>query len=138
MVRFRMFKISVEQFAFLGEVIPDGPINLQTSFTFLYSMETNRIATPVTYKFMDKESNPLVFLVLQTEYEIHKEDWESCRKEDAVLLPKALLECLIAQNIGTARGVIFCKTENTPFAGLIIPPINVKEMKIEDLILKEK
>lgn len=138
MVRFRMFKLSVEQFAILGDVIPEGAINLQTSFSFLYSIEANRIAIPITYKFLDKDNNPLLLLVLQTEYEILKEDWENCRKDDLVILPKSLLECLIAQNIGAARGVVFCKTENTPFAGLIIPPINVTEMKIEDLILEKK
>lgn len=47
---------------------------------------------------------------------------------DKFEIPKDLQKMLAVQTVGASRGVLFCKTECTPFANLILPPVNVAAM----------
>ncbi len=59
---------------------------------------------------------------------IHPDDWATFEKEDGLQIPKSVMELLAVHTIGTSRGILFCKTEGTPFNSLMIPPINVAGM----------
>ena len=72
---------------------------------------------------------------LSCEFDIHPEDWETMVKDDEVKVSKETLCYLAAQTVGVARGVLYCKTEATPFDELILPPINVAEMINGDLVM---
>lgn len=75
-------------------------------------------------------------LKMTCEFEIQVDDWKTLRNDKEVVIPKDLLEFFAVHTIGTARGVLFCKTENTQFNYIVIPPINVSEMGISDLTVK--
>ncbi len=38
---------------------------------------------------------------------------------------------------GTARGILFAKTEGTPYQQLLLPPTNVDAMIKEDYVIEE-
>ncbi len=48
--------------------------------------------------------------------------------DGVITIPKNLQEFLAVQTVGTSRGILFSKTEKTPFSQLILPPVNVAEM----------
>ena len=76
-------------------------------------------------------------MVLQVlcEFGIHPEDLQSITSDNKVTIPKGTLDYFIAQTVGTARGILHCKTEGTPFNGIIIPPMNVTTMVDSDMII---
>lgn len=131
MVRFNMTRIAVNQFAILSDDLPQGEKKLSTEISFQYSQETRMIACEVGYKFNAGE-NPFVVLKIQCEFKIHEEDWGKFVSGKEVSIPKEVLEILAVHTIGTSRGVLFCKTEGTPFNRLMIPPINVARMMAEE------
>lgn len=127
MIRFQMKKISVKQFAILAESISSKDINLNTQLGYQYSDEMKLIACEASFSFKVKDELVLL-LVVSCEFQIHPDDWNGFIKADGIVLPKELMEILAVHTIGTSRGILFCKTEGTAFAELMLPPINVKKM----------
>lgn len=132
MIHFRMNRISVNQFAILAENIPDSEINLSTELTFQYSEESKAIACIADFKF---KANDTVFMVLkcQCEFKVKDEDWNQFHSEKGLTLPKQILEFFAVHTIGTSRGILFSRTEGTPFNQIILPPINVENLIERDL-----
>lgn len=127
MVRFNMSRIAVNQFAILSDTYPDKEITLSTELSFQYSAETRQISCEVGYRFSASDD---LFLVLksQCEFVVHPDDWKTFVRKDGVSIPKSVLELLAVHTIGASRGILYCKTEGTPFSQLMIPPINVAGM----------
>jgi hypothetical protein len=47
-------------------------------------------------------------------------------------IPKGFLAHLAMISVGTARGILHCKTENTIFNNFVLPLVNVASMIPED------
>lgn len=129
-----MFGIHLDQFAVLCEDRKDE-VGMNVSLNFKYGDEGKKVACVVAFDFTS-ESEKVMVLKMKCEFEIQEDDWKTLHKDKEVVIPKDLLEFFAVHTIGTARGVLFCKTENTQFNNIVIPPINVSEMGITDLIVK--
>ena len=128
MERFMMNRIAVEQFAILSKNLPAENISLSTELSFQYSVETSQIGCTASFMF-NHEGELLLLLSVVCEFVIHPDDWaEFNEKGGEFAIPKSLLELLAVHTIGTSRGILFCKTEGTPFSELMIPPLNGREM----------
>lgn len=134
MTKFRMFGIHLDQFAILCEDCKDE-VGMNVSLNFKYGDEGKKVACVVAFDFTS-ESEKVMVLKMTCEFEIQVDDWKTLRSDKEVVIPKDLLEFFAVHTIGTARGVLFCKTENTQFNYIVIPPINVSEMGISDLTVK--
>ena len=134
MTKFRMFGIHLDQFAILCEDCKDE-VGMNVSLNFKYGDEGKKVACVVAFDFTS-ESEKVMVLKMTCEFEIQVDDWKTLRYDKEVVIPKDLLEFFAVHTIGTARGVLFCKTENTQFNYIVIPPINVSEMGISDLTVK--
>ena len=53
-----------------------------------------------------------------------------------LLLSKEFLRYLATISVGTARGIQHAKTQGTILNALVIPPINLMNMNIQDLVLE--
>lgn len=93
----------------------------------MYSQESRQIACTTSFQFLCDNT---LFLTLTNicEFKIQADDWDSLFKKNDLVIPRDLLELLAVHTIGTARGILFCKTEGTPFSSIMIPPINVSRM----------
>ena len=129
-----MFGIHLDQFAILCEDCKDE-VGMNVSLNFKYGDEGKKVACVVAFDFTS-ESEKVMVLKMTCEFEIQVDDWKTLRNDKKVVIPKDLLEFFAVHTIGTARGVLFCKTENTQFNYIVIPPINVSEMGISDLTVK--
>lgn len=129
-----MFGIHLDQFAILCEDRKDE-VGMNVSLNFKYGDEGKKVACVVAFDFTS-ESEKVMVLKMTCEFEIQEDDWKTLHNDKEVVIPKDLLGFFAVHTIGTARGVLFCKTENTQFNYIVIPPINVSEMGISDLIVK--
>lgn len=128
MVRFRMFRIHTDQFAILSEKAPADFDDVGMGVAFSYKVaEDCKIATTIKLSF-DNGKKPLMMIEVTCEYLINEDDWKGMIKGDVLNVTKETLEYLTAQAVGVTRGILHCKTEDTPFSMLIIPPLNVAKM----------
>lgn len=136
MIKFRMTKITTDQFAILASEVTTGDIDINIEAGLKYSVEARKIMTTVTFSF-EENSRKIILLKVSCEYEIAKEDWEAATSEGKVVIPKSLLEYFMTQTIGVSRGVLHCKTEGTPFNGIILPPIDVTKLVNGDMTIEQ-
>lgn len=129
MIRFRMVGIKTKQFAILEDVaLPESePVDVSTKLQYKVATNMAHIACDVLFAFKAKAE---VFMQVEVvcEFEIHPDDWAAMQSGKLLVVPKPTLEILAVHTIGTARGVLHCKTEGTAYNRYIIPPINVASM----------
>ena len=58
------------------------------------------------------------------------------QKLKKLTVPKKLLQPITMLTVGTSRGILHAKTENTPFNQFHIPLINIEELIKEDKVLE--
>jgi hypothetical protein len=136
-ISFCLNKITIEQFAILAEPPKkDEKINITTDIRFGYDKDEKIIGAFSKFRFdSDKES----FLVIEVgcHFKISDEDWGSFinATDNTIVLPKGFATHLFILTIGTARGVLHAKIENTPYNNYFVPLINVSKMIEADVIL---
>ncbi|MCB0605075.1 MAG: hypothetical protein KDC52_14170 [Ignavibacteriae bacterium] len=131
-VGFALQGIKTEQFAILEENYSSKKeIGLGTGLQFRVDNQNKQIGTFLGFEFVQGKK---VFLKIQVSchFKIEETAWNSFVQEDKLVVPKGFLAHLAMITIGTTRGVLFAKTEGTPFSKYIIPTINVAEMIKED------
>ncbi len=134
MVQFRMSRISVEQFAILVEEAPQAEIVVDSdvSFGVIPNKQVVAVKFNITFTHEDKK---LLVMELHCYFNVRPEDWKRFEKENKVVIPKDLLAHFAMHTVGTARGVLYCKTEGTLYNQFIIPPMNVAERIPEDIVI---
>ena len=134
MAKFRMFGIHVEQFATLARELPDKDLGFNVSLSYKYANNGKVIACSAKFIFTSKDEKILIIEVI-CDFEIAEDSWADFAKGNTVTIPKSLLEYFAVHTIGTTRGIMYCKTENTSFRKLIIPPLNLSDMVQKDLVI---
>lgn len=134
-IGFALNKLNLDQFAIVESAYSeDKDTGLVTGLQFVADSENKRIKCTVRISF---EQNEHPFLVLESsnEFSIDKEAWADNESEEknAVIFPKKFMAHLAMLTVGTARGMLHVKTENTKFNRYFLPPINVAEMIDEDV-----
>lgn len=136
MIQFNMNKIIVDQFAILSNNVPEqgSDIQLNSQLGFKVDHENKLIASTMRFDFV---GNNETFLVLEVTciFTIEPNCWEQLTDDKVLHLPKDFLAHMGMHTIGTSRGILHCKTENTPFNVFLLPPIDVIQMIPEDLYI---
>lgn len=124
-IKYILRGVSVEQFATLFE--PSGDkigLNVLIPIKTNYNERTLAVGANIQYIENDKP-----FLVAEAfcHYEIEENCWNELSDgyTKDVVLPKDLIDTLARIAIGTIRGAICVKTENTPFAKFFLPIIEI-------------
>lgn len=131
MLRFKMTRINIEQFAMLGDD-PKQIKEFSIEVGFKYAVESRHLAVVFGFSF-DTESEKAVVLKVCCEFLINKDDWDAALSDGKYTIPATTLQYLASQTVGASRGILHCKTEGSPFSSMIIPPINLTELVSEDL-----
>lgn len=132
--QFQLVHIEDNQFSTFDEMLNvDKPIEQQVGFGFGVDIERNVIAVAVDFIFQ-KEEKPVLKQSVTCYFEIPTDDFVvHLRKEKEVVLPCGFGRHLAMLTTGTARGVLFANTKNTPFNKYLIGLINVDRMFDEDI-----
>jgi len=137
-IPFNLRKISVEQFAIIDNVFSEdaGKVNISTGLAFGLDKDTRMIAVFVKINFLQNEK---LFLILETacHFQIENPSFESFinAESDRYTIPNGFASHLAVISVGTARGILHAKTENSPLNRFMLPPINLTELIKEDVVL---
>lgn len=133
---FALRKIVTKQFAILEEVYKeDDLVSMNMNLTFSVNREERAIGSSLKVDF-SIQGAPFILIEVVCFFEIKQTSWETFLGEDGKEhVPQELLSHLALHTVGTVRGVLHAKTENTIFNRFILPPVNVNDMIKEDLVL---
>ena len=130
LVGFLLKKIHTEQFALFEEnFIESIKVNLNTQVQFKLDHKNYMVGTFMGFTF-EQEKKPFLKIEISCHFELEENAWNGFidEKKSKITISKAFLAHLAMITIGTARGVLFAKTEGTLFNTFIIPTLNVSEM----------
>ena len=134
-IGFALSRLNLDQFAIIDEAYDeDKDIGLVTGLKFGADVEEKRIKCTIRISF-EQDDRPFLILVASNEYSIDHSAWSAfTRTEDKkMVLPKGFMAHLAMLTVGTSRGMLHVKTENTKFNRYFLPTINVAEMINDDV-----
>lgn len=130
-----MIGINIAQFAILTSETPKQgePIDIKTDLQFSATSDCHIVVVQTRFEYFHNNVQLLV-LEIHCRFAIDKKSCKVFSKEEQIVIPKDFLAHLAMHAVGTARGILFCKTEGTPLNTVILPPINVAAMITKDFI----
>jgi hypothetical protein len=134
---FQIIKIITEQFAIFKEAFEksNNEISFSININFGIEKEEKIIATIVKIQF---EQNKSAFLIIEisNHYVMEQNSLnEMLVSANKIIIPKDFAQHLVVITIGTIRGVLHAKTENTEFNQFVIPVIDVSNLIQNDVEL---
>lgn len=128
-IPFKLVEIGTEQFATFDEnFVENEPVQLKAGVYYGINQSTNRIACFCNFLFHIKEL-PIIKLETVCEFEIPKESWDNLIVEkNRITFGVEFLRHLAVISVGTARGILHSKTENTTFNKFFLPTVNIEEI----------
>ncbi|WP_428654888.1 hypothetical protein [Runella sp.] len=138
-IEFNLFKIITEQFALIPGSFEEGKeVKLKPELNFGIDKQNKRIMVSMLFRF-EQENKPFIILKVACYFTIAPNDWAQFGKYDfnTVVIPQGFATHLAMLTIGTLRGVLHAKTENTTFNRFIIPTFNVTGLIKSDVIFNE-
>lgn len=138
-ITFGLRQITTEQFAIIGSAFDETKTNFELGTGLRFGFNTDkRIITPLLAINFSQDKGPFLLLEIGCHFEIIEEHWVKLYNSETkeLKLPKELARHLVMLTVGTLRGVLHAKTENTPFNKYFIPTINVNDLVKEDLLIK--
>lgn len=132
-IGFKLEKINTEQFAIIESSYDDSNdgIGLEANVKFGINTEDSAIISIIKFQF-EQNDKPFLIIEVSCEFSIGQDKWNKFSSEKTIHIPKALLAHLAMITIGTTRGILHSKTDNTKFNEFILPTLNVAEMITED------
>lgn len=81
-----------------------------------------------------QEEKTIIKLSVSCHFEVNEESWSLFFDDEKknVIIPKAFIAYLASITVGTARGILFSKTENTILSSVMLPEIDVIEVLNKD------
>jgi hypothetical protein len=138
-ISFKLHSIKTEQFAIIEDIYSEAdPVQLESNYRFGSVVAEKLVAVFVNYKFKTPKG---VFLIIEVScmFGIKPDSWDSIYNGEklVLILPKVIATHLLVLVIGTTRGVLHAKTENTPYNRFFLPTLNVSENIKEDIVISE-
>lgn len=135
-ISFRLLNIVTEQFAtFELENIPDTN-ELNSELQFSINPENRVVACRIKFQFLH-ENQTIVVLTIVCNFDIEVNSWnKDIVSNKKITLSKHLLEHLCVLTVGTARGILHAKTENTFFNKFMIPTLDVSNLVEKDVVFE--
>ena len=110
---------------------------INTRYAFTGSLVNNVIGCRGEYRFYQGE-NEVSCLIVDCYFDIDPLYVNQNKKEDGSLtVDKEFLRYLATINVGTARGIQHVRTQNTILNDVVIPPINLTTLELNDIIIKD-
>jgi len=125
-IGFRLIKIVTEQFAVIEQEINEQEITLQAAIDFGIDAQNKDMGCFCRFKFNTGDKTFIV-IDLKCEFKVRKQEWETFVSENSIMFPAGFLRHLATITVGTTRGVLHAKTENTPYNKYFLPTINVND-----------
>lgn len=137
-IGFSLNNVTTEQFAIIEEAFNnENPVELNLGSSFAVDTEKKLISNFFKVQFTQEKSP---FLILETgcHFKISPDAWEEFfdKKKNILKLPQGFAGHLVMLNIGTSRGVLHAKTEDTIFNQFLLPTVNVNSLIDKDVVFE--
>ncbi|QZE15011.1 hypothetical protein K4L44_04060 [Halosquirtibacter laminarini] len=132
-ISFALAKITTEQFAIIENDLSLDSLNLESNFRFAADKEKKMVGVFAKFSF-SSDQNPFMIIECGCHFRIQPDAWEKLlsKEENSITFPKSIIQHLTVITVGTTRGVLHAKTENTKYNHLFLPTINLQEMITDD------
>lgn len=137
-VGFGLLKIVTEQFAIIESAYTESEtIQMGIGIDYGIDVEHKVVACSLRFELMIKNA-PFLLIHVRCDFRVDNEAWAdfSCEEKKSICLPKGFASHLAVLTVGTARGVLHAKTENTRFNDFSLPTININDFVKEDVNLR--
>lgn len=137
-IGFALTKVTTEQFALIeGGFSETGSITIGTSLRFGSDYRQKMITCFSAFTF-ESDKKPFITIEAGCHFEIAEAAWSQMldKKSNSLRVPRQLLTHLAMLTVGTTRGILHAKTENTNFKKYFLPTINVSALIKKDLLFK--
>jgi len=134
-IGFALNNITTEQFAVIESSFIEGKVvDLKAGLKFGINKEKKIISVLFSTSFI-QEKSPFLVIEVGCHFKIMEEAWEGFLNDDKskLIASKGFISHLAMLTIGTARGVLHSKTENTSFNNFLLPTINVTDLVKKDV-----
>lgn len=135
-VNFSLKHIRTEQFAIFPENVNSAE-NLALSTELNFGLDKEKRIMQVRVKVVfENDGHPFILLEVACFFEIIPDSFASfiINQEGKLVIPCGLVKHFCVLAVGTTRGVLHAKTENTEYNKFLLPTINVNSMIKEDLL----
>lgn len=131
---FRLHNIKTVQFATIGAPPEEGEIEITAGIDFAIESKVFLIACISRFEFLS-EGNIFIILSVTCEFEVEADTWKGQVKTDEQKhsFDASLMQHLGVVTVGTARGVLHTKTEDTAFNKFFLPTVNVTQIVPENV-----
>lgn len=134
-VGFGLLKIVTEQFAIIESAFVESEtIQMGVGIEYGVDVEHKVAACIFRFELMIKNS-PFLLIHVRCDFGIEDDAWRefSCEEKKSICFPKGFASHLAVLTVGTARGILHAKTENTRFNEFFLPTININDFVKEDV-----
>ena len=137
-ISFRLLNIITEQFAtFEVENLTDTN-DLKSELQFSINPENRVVTCRMKFQFLH-QNQPIVVLSVVCNFDVEENSWNTnILSNNTIVLPKHFLEHLCVLTVGTARGILHAKTENTFYNKFLIPTLNASMLVEKDIAFNVK
>lgn len=129
-IGFSLLNIKTIQFAiFENHFDEEADVELVTKIETKYDIK-NKIIGIFLHSTFEQNKIPFIKIIINCNFKVKDESWEKLLNENhtKISFDKHFLQHLGIITVGTARGVLFAKTENTKFNNFILPTIDLTDM----------
>lgn len=138
-IGFNIGQITTDQFAILPDLYWDNKeIGILHELYFGLDIDNKRIKVSKTAKFQQLENQVFLVISVACHFSINPDEWFKLQELDSsvVTIPRDFALHLATITMGTIRGVLHAKTENTIFNQLILQPLDLTKLVPEDQVFK--
>jgi hypothetical protein len=132
-IGFSLNKVNTLQFAIIEDAYNSNlnDFNIETNLGYGLDLDNSSMLSLVKIQYEQNET-PFLIIEVSCEFDIDKKYWGKFENENSVSIPKRFMAHLAVITVGTSRGVLHEKTQNTKFNEFVLPTINVAKMIKED------
>lgn len=135
-IPFRIFKIENDPIELHADLYKSD-VELAIDFEVAFNGSLNEGTIGCKTKYVFKQGNVVISsLSVYCYFAIEPEFLKKNSEEGKFVLEKDFQRYLATISVGTARGIQHARTQGTVLNTLVIPPINLMKMEIEDISIE--
>ncbi|WP_400261911.1 hypothetical protein ACFX5U_20380 [Sphingobacterium sp. SG20118] len=132
---FSLAAIDTVQFATLGNV-PNTTDNLEETIALSFKiLEASHIIDCIFGYTLFNSKTPFLTIQATCSFKINKKDFEKLLNSSTFKIPVSFAQHITMLTVGTTRGILHSKTENTPFNAFPISLIDLDSIINEDILI---
>ncbi len=136
-IKFKLAGIKTEQFAIIEENFDDtAKIEINVDFKFGGNAVQKGVGVLASFTYLN-QTKAFLKIAIGCHFQFDDEAWSKIQSDkQELIIPVNIIRHLAVLTVGTCRGVLHAKTENTKFNQFFLPTINVETILKDDIVIQ--